>query len=515
MNFQFLAAQTPSNQGHEFANSITAEELKGYLTVLASDEYEGRETGQEGQRKAAKFIAEKFASYGIPPKGENGTYFQEISFYNQKWSTLTLEVNGQRYKNMYDFYAYPGGNKDRGMIESKKVFFLGYGIDDPKYSDYKGKNYTGKTILIYSGEPMISEGKSRLSANGDPTAWSTDISKKLEAAKKHGVATVLIIDPNVKKNIADNRVELVGGRTIMGKPDSEQIVNHLFISPAIAKAIIGKKMSKVVAARESINKNGKAKRVKLKTKLGLRQSKDDQQLVGSNVIGFIEGSDPEVKDEVVIVTAHYDHLGKRGASIFNGADDNGSGTSTVMGVANAIASAKKAGSGPRRSILVMLVSGEEKGLLGSKYYVNFPLFPLENAVANINVDMVGRIDKEYEGNPNYVYVIGADRLSTTLHDIQEEMNKTYTNLTLDYKYNDEKDPNRYYYRSDHYNFAERGIPAVFYFNGTHPDYHRPSDTVEKINFDKMAKIGQFVFHTAMELANRAERIKVNVETKDQ
>ncbi|NJN34699.1 MAG: M28 family peptidase [Saprospiraceae bacterium] len=234
-----------------------------------------------------------------------------------------------------------------------------------------------------------------------------------------------------------------------------------------------------------------------------------KQLIGNNVLGFIEGSDPALKDEIVVVSAHYDHLGKRGESIYRGADDNGSGTSTVLEIAQAMVESKKKGMGSRRSVLCLFMTGEEKGLLGSKYYVTYPIFPLEKTVADVNIDMVGRVDEKYAANPNYIYVIGADKLSSDLHAINEEMNKTYTNLTLDYTYNDENDPNRYYYRSDHYNFAERGIPAIFYFNGTHDDYHQPSDTVEKINFDKMAKIAKLAFYTTWEIANRDERLRVD------
>jgi Zn-dependent M28 family amino/carboxypeptidase len=224
-------------------------------------------------------------------------------------------------------------------------------------------------------------------------------------------------------------------------------------------------------------------------------------------MGYVEGSDPVLKHEMVIVTAHYDHLGRRGDNIYYGADDNGSGTSTVLEVAQAFVEARRLGYGPRRSVLFLLVSGEEKGLLGSEYYVNHPVFPLENAIANVNVDMVGRIDQKHQSNPNYIYVIGSDRISSDLHAINEQANATYTQLELDYTYNAESDPNRYYYRSDHYNFAERGIPAVFFFNGTHADYHRTSDTVDKINFEKMALIGKLIFHTSWELANRDERIR--------
>ena len=227
---------------------------------------------------------------------------------------------------------------------------------------------------------------------------------------------------------------------------------------------------------------------------------------GENIIGFIEGSD--LKDEIIIITAHYDHLGVKDTLIYNGADDNGSGTVAIMEIAQAFMLAKKEGNGPRRSVLIMPVSGEEKGLLGSKYYTDNPVYPLENTVANLNVDMIGRID-DYHDNPDYIYLIGSDRLSTELHQISEEVNDKYINLELDYKYNDKDDPNRYYYRSDHYNFAKNNIPVIFYFNGVHADYHKASDTIEKIHFPKIEKISRYIFLTAWELVNRDKRLKLN------
>ena len=234
---------------------------------------------------------------------------------------------------------------------------------------------------------------------------------------------------------------------------------------------------------------------------------NNNYIKGDNIIGFIEGSD--LKDEIVVITAHYDHLGIKDSLIYNGADDNGSGTVAIMEIAQAFMLAKKEGYGPRRSVLIMPVSGEEKGLLGSKYYTDNPVYPLENTIANLNVDMIGRID-DYHDNPDYIYLIGSDRLSTELHQISEEVNDKYINLELDYKYNDKDDPNRYYYRSDHYNFAKNNIPVIFYFNGVHADYHKDSDTIEKIHFPKIEKISRYIFLTAWELANRNERIKLNV-----
>ncbi len=227
---------------------------------------------------------------------------------------------------------------------------------------------------------------------------------------------------------------------------------------------------------------------------------------GENVLGFIEGSDK--KEEILILTAHYDHLGKHENKIYNGADDDASGTAAIMEIAEAFVKAKKEGNGPRRSVLIMAVSGEEKGLLGSKYYTDNPIFPLEKTVANLNVDMIGRID-DWHDHENYVYLIGSDMLSKDLHEISEEVNNEYMSIELDYTFNKEDDPNRYYYRSDHYNFAKNNIPVIFYFNGIHEDYHKETDTIEKIRFRKVKRITQLIFLTAWEIVNREERIKLN------
>lgn len=227
-----------------------------------------------------------------------------------------------------------------------------------------------------------------------------------------------------------------------------------------------------------------------------------------NVLAFIEGS--EKPEEIIVISAHLDHIGiENDGEINNGADDDGSGTVAIMKIAEAFKIAKNEGNGPKRSILFLHVTGEEKGLLGSKYYTNHPIFPLANTVANLNIDMIGRVDEAHESTPDFVYLIGSDKLSTELHNISEEINSKFENLLLDYKYNSEDDPNRFYYRSDHYNFAKNNIPIIFYFNGTHQDYHRPSDTPDKINYDVLAKRTKLIYYTAWELANRTERIEVD------
>lgn len=223
-----------------------------------------------------------------------------------------------------------------------------------------------------------------------------------------------------------------------------------------------------------------------------------------NVVAFIKGS--EKPDEILVISAHLDHEGVKNGEIYNGADDDGSGTVAILEIAQAFNEAKKAGKGPKRSVLFLHVTGEEKGLLGSRYYTENPIFPIANTVADLNIDMIGRVDERHKGNPNYVYLIGSDKLSTELHNLSEAMNSKYTNIDLDYKYNDENDPNRFYYRSDHYNFAKYNVPIIFYFNGTHADYHRPTDTPDKINYEMLEKRTRLVFHTAWEVANREQRI---------
>lgn len=506
---------TTTSTAAAFAATITAEDMRSYLTVLASDEFEGRETGQEGQRKAADFIAAHFEKLGLPAIGDGGSYFQKIAFTAESWDNgqIELTINGENYRHLSDFVSFPSTNSNRERFATEEVVFLGYGIDDPKYSDYLNRDVAGKTILIYMDEPIDKNGNSWLTGTPELSSWSTDWRKKLEVAHQHGVATVLLIDADIKKTVGEARKTLLSSEVRMGEGGNAegQLANNAFISSTLAKEIVGGKMKKFVKLRDGIKKHGKPASMAFPCRLSMVQKKNKRQLIGSNVLGYLEGSDPRLKDEVVVVSAHYDHLGKKGPAIYHGADDNGSGSSTVMDIAQAFVEAKRGGHGPQRSILFLLVSGEEKGLLGSEYYSEHPIFPLENTVADVNVDMIGRTDSKHEGNPNYIYVIGSNRLSTELHDINEAANSEFTQLDLDYTYNAKNDPNRFYYRSDHYNFAKKGIPSIFYFSGTHKDYHQPSDTVDKIMFDKMEKIGKLIFYTTWELANREKRIRVNVK----
>ena len=230
-----------------------------------------------------------------------------------------------------------------------------------------------------------------------------------------------------------------------------------------------------------------------------------------NIWAFVEGT--EKPNEIVVISAHYDHVGVKNGEIYNGADDDGSGTAALIEIGKAFQQAKKDGNGPKQSVLIIHMTGEEHGLHGSRYYSENPLFPLANTVANINIDMIGRRDEFHTASNNYIYLIGSDYLSSDLAKICEEVNKKYTNLVLDYKYNDRADPNRFYYRSDHYNFAKNGIPSVFLFSGIHEDYHKPGDDVEKIEFDALSKRTRYAFEIAWEIANRKDRPVVDKDGK--
>lgn len=230
-----------------------------------------------------------------------------------------------------------------------------------------------------------------------------------------------------------------------------------------------------------------------------------------NIWAYIEGT--EKPEEVLIISAHYDHVGMKNGEVYNGADDDGSGTVALLEIAQAFMQAKKEGYGPKRSILFLHVTGEEHGLHGSRYYSEHPLFPLANTIADLNIDMIGRRDDAHKDNGDYVYVIGSDRLSSELHAINEEANKKYGHLLLDYKFNDRNDPNKFYFRSDHYNFAKKGIPIIFYFNGVHDDYHQATDEPDKIEYDLLAKRARLAFATAWELANRPSRPVVDKDGK--
>ncbi len=477
-----------------FGNSITEEDLKKQLYTIAGPAMEGRETATEGQRKAAAYIEEQFRSLGLLP-GNKGSYQMQFPVYRDSILGCRISVNDQQYVLNQDFQPALQINYSATQY-FLDVVLVGHGIVDSAYDDYGDEDVKGKLVIILDGAPdEYKKGKKNYFN-------ATNNFAKIINARDKGAAAILLVSANFPR-----RGSSALGNMYVDLYKDSYLPNTYSISEKMAEAIMGDdwKILKEKSRKEKVN----AKTYPVKTMLEL--NKTVIYLQSSNVMGYIEGADK--KDEWLIITAHYDHLGKRDTVIYYGADDDGSGTVSVLEMAEAFTKAKAAGKGPRRSILFMTVSGEEKGLWGSEYYADHPVYPLEKTTANLNIDMIGRIDTERKkaDTANYVYVVGDDKLSTDLKPISEEVNKKYVKLVLDYKYNDPEDPNRIYYRSDHFNFARKGVPIIFYYDGMlKADYHRPTDTPEKINYNLLKKRAQLVFYTAWEMANRDAMLKRDI-----
>ena len=482
MGFFSLAAQT-QDLTRKYGEMVTVTDLKDNLTILASDAMEGRETGKRGQKMAAAFIKAHFEELGL--KGPvDGDFYQEIDLYSSKPGEIYLKAGGTTYKN-FDGVAYVGSAETDGEVKMTAVF-AGKGTKE----DFEQVNVEGKAAVILLGSEQSSRG---------PSA----------TAREHGAKFVICFNAvsAESEKLMGQYKRYLSGSSIALEKAAPRNAGLFFVSPAVASKIMNTSIEKLSQAAGPEAKKNALKKIKPGS-FAYKTTQEWATVKSENVLGYLEGSDK--KEELVVVTAHYDHIGKRssgeGDLINNGADDDGSGTVTVMQLAKVFAQAKKDGHGPRRSMLFMTVTGEEEGLLGSAYYSEHPVFPLENTVVDLNIDMIGRRDAEHKDSAPYVYVIGSDRLSSELHELSESINKQYTGLIFDYTYNDENHPTRLYQRSDHWNFAKKNIPIIFYFDGIHEDYHRPTDEVEKIEFDLLAKRAQCVFYTAWEIANREGRI---------
>jgi Peptidase family M28 len=478
----------------KYASLVSPAELKDNLTIIASDALEGRFTGSRGQKMAAAFIANHFQEIGLEAP-VNGSYYQPIALYSTTPGDSYLLAGQSRYENFGDM-IYSGDSDSGGEVKAE-VLFAGLGREE----DLKQLTLTGKGALIMIDKLNFQAMRQMRSTAG--------------RALDKGAKYIFVISNSTAEEFDQTSKRMKGfmgrGQLSLEKPGADQPFEGIFyLKTSVAEKMFNTTFAKLKSAAEASVSKNPLKKIKPGNVVFQTTAKTD--LVRTeNVLGYLPGTDK--KDELVIVTAHYDHIGKRdsgeGDLISNGADDDGSGTVAVLQMAKAFSQAKKDGQGPRRSMLFMTVTGEEEGLLGSEYYVTNPVFPLANTVVDLNIDMIGRSDEKNKDNKNYVYVIGADKLSSELHELNERMNNTYTKLKFDYVYNDQNHPDRLYYRSDHWNFAKNNIPIIFYFDGIHEDYHKVSDEVSKIDFDQLALRAQNVFYTAWEIANREGRLKVD------
>ncbi len=478
----------------KYASTITEADLKENLTILASDALEGRETGTRGQKMAAAFIANYFREQGLIAL-VNGSHYQPVNLYSATPGTIYIKAGDEVFANFKDVIYY--GSADSGEEVSMDVVFVGKGTD----ADYAGLSVKDKAVVLYTESLSFSV----LSAIRKPVAM----------AREKGASMVLVVSSTKREDFSVFASQfqswLSEDNLSLDKPEATSANKGIFlIDQRVAEKVFSTPFVKLSKAASESPRVKSLPKLKL-GKISYQVSMNVKAVSSENILGYLEGSDK--KGELVIITAHYDHIGishnATGDKINNGADDDGSGTVAVLEMEQAFAQAKKEGNGPRRSILFMTDTGEEQGLFGSQYYVEHPVYPLANTIADLNIDMIGRRDAEHTGKPDYVYVIGSDKLSSELHEINERNNNTYTKLAFDYTYNDEDHPTNLYKRSDHWNFAKNGIPIIFYFDGIHEDYHKVSDEVSKIEFDLLAKRAQSLFYTAWELANRDTRLEVD------
>ena len=511
-----LFAADPTSPGLEGAHLITAERLKAQLTFIASDELEGRETGSRGEKLAALYIAQQFEQMGLTPMGDSGSYFQHYPLLRLTVDTLSrLETSTPLGTVLWtdfgtDYFTYFSGN-DTDL--TGEVEFVGYGINSRTlhYTEYDStRDYKGKIVLAFHGTPGENDSTSPLFQHKDA---GTATAKRFYA-QWSGAAAVLVVEETgertFKEAFDERRDDLTRGIVTIPQRVRSQIPLYS-ISRKVANTLLASSGTTIERLQREIDSTHQTRSFLLPgTRVALTVRTDRAQIISENVVGLLPGSDSLLKNEVLVLSAHFDHLGKNSVTgeIYNGADDDGSGTCCVLEMAHAFSSLPER---PKRSILFLCVSGEEKGLLGSLYYTEHPTIPLEHTVTDLNTDMIGRRDPEHElaHDTEYVYVIGSDKLSAQLDSINRVANDESEQLHLDYTFNDESDPHQFYRRSDHYNFAKKDVPIIFYFDGEHPDYHKPSDKVQKIDFGIYLKRARLIFFTGWKIANALHRPLLN------
>lgn len=484
------------NEARAGYEAITAGSLSARLHFLASPELEGRETGMRGAKIAARYIASEFQGLGLKPIGDSGSYFQNVNLEITKISNdAAITVKGpsgtSRFPFRKEFLSFSGLDE----IVTAQVLFIGF--MDSRVDTAVSK---GKIILALPGRKDDARDTTvpAMRRIGFVRQFAGSLATLVVADEK-GDLSVERLEARFSSQLERGAMRVAGGDARSGRG---RLSFPIVISPKVANAVINGSGLSLAQLKELALREEPLQPITVaqnSVSIDMQSSKEER--VTENVVGLLEGSDPKLKEEVVVFSAHYDHVGI-GANdrVYPGADDDGSGTVAVIELAQAFAANPVR---PKRSLVFLAVMGEEKGLWGSDWYVKHPAIPLEKTIADLNTDMIGRMDKKYEAlnNPDYVYVIGSDKISTQLDSLLQLSNKESENLLLDYTYNDDKDPQQFYRRSDHYNFARNGVPIVFFFTGVHDDYHQPTDTVDKILFERMTKIVRLMYTTGWRVAN--------------
>ncbi len=502
-------ASSPNGK-YRGAELITASQLKDYLEFIASDELEGRDTPSRGLDVAAKFIAANLSRWGVKPAGDNGTFLQRFALQKTTVDSTqtTLEINGQRFKFGTDFLAHSASGAGTA---SAPLVYVGHGmmIKAKNLDAFTGVDVKGK-IAVWTSE--FPQGVSFADFSGKQGEdWQTGAYNAARHGAAGGIALAgfqtLASWEQSRKSTTINGVLAVE----KFRAEGQSKIPVLSLSPKAAQALLqGEQFSAAkvfnrAASSEPVASFQFQPEKKVRFTVALKQ----EQSFTQNVVGIVEGSDASLKQEYVALGAHYDHVGAgtpiNGDGIYNGADDDGSGTVSVLALAEAFAKGPR----PKRSLLFVWHAGEEKGLWGSKYFTENPTVPIDKVIAQLNLDMVGRAQKPGDTNaanaglakPNEVFVVGSKMMSTALGDLSEAVNASYYKLSFNYKYDDPNDPEKIFFRSDHFNYALQGIPIIFYTDGEHEDYHRVTDHVEKIDFENMLKITRTVYAMAWELGS--------------
>jgi hypothetical protein len=507
-------AAKPSAPNFGNTDGVTAQRLREYLTFIASDELEGRDTPSRGLDIAAMYIAEHLANWGIKPAGDNGTYFQKVPLKAAKViaNETRIDIGGQSYEYGKDFLT----SLNDANIANAPMVFAGYGwwIKAKNIDPYAGLDVKDKVVIVVNALP---KGVTNADLSGK---LGEDWMSPPYYAQTHGAKAVITFPSfNGLANWESSRYnQAEKGGVIFGSQASPIKIPSINATPRMLSAIFfGEKLS----AGNLFNK------ANVQDPIDGFDLKPEKRVNGSvrvrttdthtqNVVGILEGSDPVLKNEYVAIGAHYDHVGMNPFSfaadkIWNGADDDGSGTVSVLNIAQAFATGAAR---PKRSILFIWHAGEEKGLWGSEYFTDHPTVPITSVITELNIDMIGRFQNPGDENhpvnkelpkPNEIFTIGNTMMSTDLGRIADEVNNSFLKINYNPRYADPNDENRYFYRSDHFNYARKGVPIIFFMDGTHADYHQPSDSIEKINFEEMAKVAKTIMATGWTLANRATR----------
>ncbi|MAO66436.1 MAG: hypothetical protein CL666_15705 [Balneola sp.] len=501
--------QPPQNT-YTFSQEITEEGLYQDLAVLAHDSLQGRETGTIGEEKAARFLAKRYKEMGLKAVGDDNSYFQYYDLVQQSVDEIRYELRTSDSDSVVDMSIHnssEGGNFVTlfGGSDpiSGEVVFAGAGVvNEEEGINQFPEDVSGKWLLVMYDQ--------------DHTNMRY-LQSVLGPEQAIGAIIVVGTDTEDFEQEVESRKGSFGqggGLSLKYRQTDSGGVSSAFnrAHPELAAKMLGLDSLKSLAEMQEslITEPNAFEARELNFVLSHDPDVKEEIVRTQNVVAFLEGTDPQLKNEVVVLTSHYDHVGigrpdSTGDRIYNGADDDGSGTVAALSAAGAMMKAKEAGFGTKRSVLFMNVSGEEKGLLGSRYYSDHPIFSIENTVANINMDMIGRVDEEHIADSNYVYIIGGEIISSQMDSLTQMANLMGPNLTLSDRYNDLEDPNQFYRRSDHWNFGRLGVPFVFLFNGTHEDYHRPQDHIEKITFGPLKKRTQLVYNLTALLANSPDR----------